>query len=161
MEKINQEVICNHFERKQKARGLCRSCYDKWLKLTNPAYKERQKLTNQLWVKNNPDKNKLIQQRRQIREKTDPIKKEKRFLRSIKRKYGCTEEQYYALLKASNNICMLCFKKPAASKRLHLDHCHKTGRIRGLLCADCNWYLSKVDSDISLLDRIKVYITKE
>lgn len=53
------------------------------------------------------------------------------------KEYGITLEQYDSMLAAQNNVCAIC-KEPPGKQRLHVDHCHKTGQIRGLLCASCN-----------------------
>lgn len=52
----------------------------------------------------------------------------------FKRTYGITFEQYESLCKAQNSNCKICGKK----KKLVVDHDHKTGKIRGLLCRRCN-----------------------
>lgn len=62
----------------------------------------------------------------------------------LQRKYGITIEQYDSMLASQNNKCALCneqFVKPP-----HVDHCHKTLRVRGLLCNYCNrWVLPQVE----------------
>ena len=50
--------------------------------------------------------------------------------------YGLTEKKYQKLLKNQDNKCKICRKKP--DKVLAIDHCHKTGEVRGLLCKKCN-----------------------
>jgi len=64
---------------------------------------------------------------------------------SLKKKYGLTIEQYDEMLQKQNNVCAIC-QEPSLSldprtnkvRRLAVDHCHKTGKIRGLLCSKCN-----------------------
>lgn len=65
-----------------------------------------------------------------------------RWLRSIKeaslrQRYGITLADYDAMLKAQGGGCAIC-AKPPGKRRLAVDHDHKTGRIRGLLCSGCN-----------------------
>ena len=53
------------------------------------------------------------------------------------RKYGITIEQYEKALKLQNYVCAICHKPPK-TRRLAVDHCHKTKRVRGLLDMFCN-----------------------
>ena len=55
----------------------------------------------------------------------------------VAKTYGLTATQYDALLKLQGGRCAICRAKPK-SKRLAVDHDHKTGAVRGLLCSRCN-----------------------
>ncbi len=60
----------------------------------------------------------------------------------LKRTFGITLEQYHRLLAAQGNCCAICKVEAKQCKRiLSVDHCHKTGGIRGLLCGNCNHVL--------------------
>lgn len=65
----------------------------------------------------------------------------------IKRKYNLTKEEYEQLLARSGKRCQICGKKAS----LHIDHDHATGRIRGMLCVNCNHGLGKFYDDSDLL----------
>lgn len=52
--------------------------------------------------------------------------------------YGITESEYIALYKAQGGRCALCQKARGVAKRLAVDHNHRTGEVRGLLCGPCN-----------------------
>jgi hypothetical protein len=57
----------------------------------------------------------------------------------LKRTYGITVEQYNIMLEAQDYVCAICgTDKPGGSGRFHIDHCHSTGKVRGLLCIRCN-----------------------
>ncbi len=64
----------------------------------------------------------------------------------LRRKYGITLERYNELFEAQGGVCALCKKGEATKRRkkgegrerLAVDHCHDTGRVRGLLCFKCN-----------------------
>ena len=58
----------------------------------------------------------------------------------LKRWFGITEAQYSKLLKEQNGVCFVCQTLPRG-RRLAVDHDHKTGEIRGLLCYYCNKYI--------------------
>jgi hypothetical protein len=57
--------------------------------------------------------------------------------RNFRRKYGISEPDYQAMIASQNGACAICLNKDKG-KRLAVDHCHKTGRIRQLLCGRCN-----------------------
>ena len=50
---------------------------------------------------------------------------------------GVTDDEYARLLEAQGGGCAICGAKPK-TRRLHVDHDHKTGKVRGLLCHRCN-----------------------
>lgn len=65
--------------------------------------------------------------------------KEKARDKYLQKTYGITLEQYNQKLASQNDCCELCGKHKSNSKRpLHQDHCHKTGKNRGILCYFCN-----------------------
>lgn len=56
----------------------------------------------------------------------------------ILRTYGITSEDYQAIYEFQGGKCAICQRATGASKRLSVDHDHKTGEVRGLLCTPCN-----------------------
>jgi recombination endonuclease VII len=50
---------------------------------------------------------------------------------------GVSDDEYARLLEAQGGGCAICGAKPK-TRRLHVDHDHKTGKVRGLLCHRCN-----------------------
>jgi hypothetical protein len=82
------------------------------------------------WAKDHPAQNKIHRRRA-----------------DLKTKYGMTQDDYERLLAAQGGKCALCgtdqigrYGKNAKWKSGHwqVDHCHRTGRVRGLLCHQCN-----------------------
>jgi hypothetical protein len=57
----------------------------------------------------------------------------------LKRKYGITLTQYKEILLNQDGECAICESTdPRGHGDFHVDHCHSTGAVRGLLCSDCN-----------------------
>lgn len=74
-------------------------------------------------------------------------------------KYGITPEQYEDLSEKQNGGCAICQRPCPSGRRLAVDHDHETGRVRGLLCMDCNQGLGKFGDDISRLKAAVQYLT--
>jgi hypothetical protein len=73
------------------------------------------------------------------------------------RLYGINAETYEDLCLTQHRRCAICGASPT-DRALSVDHNHRTGRLRGLLCGLCNFGLiSAIDEDPSLLDRIIAY----
>jgi hypothetical protein len=73
----------------------------------------------------------------------------------LKSLYGLTVEDYEKLLAAQNGMCAACSRTPADEhhKVLHVDHCHETNKVRGLLCTRCNTALGLLREDPAGLQR--------
>jgi len=94
-----------------------------------------------------------IENRKSYSKRYEIEKRERPASYSVKRKdrfkaYGITKEQYDSMLTEQRNKCKICNE----GKKLHIDHCHVTGKVRGLLCQNCNTLLghAKESNDILL-----------
>lgn len=77
----------------------------------------------------------------------------------FKRKYGITLEQYEAMLKDQENACLICGRKNNDdNRRLYVDHCHKTKKVRGLLCYRCNTGIGLFNDDSNLVAKAVYYL---
>lgn len=91
---------------------------------------------------------------------------EERSIRSrrhyLKANYGLSVEEYEAMLSLQNGLCALCLKPPSGRrmKVLQVDHCHKTGRVRGLLCNECNTAIGRLGDSEEGIRRTLEYLTK-
>lgn len=74
------------------------------------------------------------------------------------RKTSKVTPNYHAMLASQNGICKICGNPPQDGKKLHLDHCHRTGKIRGLLCANCNHGLGNFADSPDFLRRVAIYL---
>lgn len=61
------------------------------------------------------------------------------------RQYGLSRQEFLAMVEAQGGRCLICKKIPPAV--LRVDHCHETGKIRGLLCQHCNTGLGFFSDD--------------
>ena len=137
--------ICNICQKK-KSKDLfiprnhaCKSCRNKKSRDWYWNNKERMLKTGKEWRKRNP----------------------KRYLHlNLKNKYGLSLKEYNSLKRKQGDVCAICKKPCQKHKRLSVDHCHKTERIRGLLCEACNHGLGKFKDDPKLLMRASLYLTE-
>lgn len=73
---------------------------------------------------------------------------------------GMTVERYQEMLELQGSRCAIPSCRALASDRLlDVDHCHKTGRVRGLLCRNCNTALGKANT-VALLSDLIDYLTR-
>lgn len=79
--------------------------------------------------------------------------------KELSRKYGITVEQFEAMVLVQNNLCAICHKKPN-KRALSVDHCHKTGSIRELLCQKCNTILGQAGDSVEILIKAIKYLEK-
>lgn len=76
------------------------------------------------------------------------------------KKYGLTVDGYRNLLKLQNGKCAICGAELAdnVGNRLYVDHDHESGKIRGLLCAKCNFGIGQFNDDPDLLRKAITYL---
>lgn len=91
-------------------------------------------------------------------QKDNPEKVAAKFRRSrLRLQYGITVETYDQMLAAQGGACAICGAEPQEA-RLSVDHCHVTGRVRGLLCTRCNRGVGHLRDDPELIRRAAAYI---
>lgn len=84
-------------------------------------------------------------------DKRDAIKARRKEELRRYRKYGITEQEYFDLFNQQNNCCAICFSNEATKKGWQIDHCHVTGKVRGILCHHCNTAIGQFKDDPNLL----------
>lgn len=125
---------------KYKLRSDCKECrrlerFNRNYKQEYIKYKDKIKENTRLWQRKNTNKTRFYQ---------------------IKTIYGVTREEYNTLKIKFNNTCGICKKKPKYN--LAIDHCHKTGKIRGLLCRKCNSAIGFLNDDPNLVKAALEYL---
>jgi len=99
---------------------------------------ERYRSKNRRWKKENPEK---IQ------------------AHGLKRRYGITTQTYNNMLSLQKGCCAICGKESCSTgNNFCVDHCHKTGKIRGLLCRKCNVGIGQLLDSPSLLRKAAEYL---
>ncbi len=72
----------------------------------------------------------------------------------LKVAYGITQEDVQGMAAAQDHRCAICLRK----RKLVVDHCHQTGRVRGLLCDGCNWAIGVLGDKNGALQRAADYV---
>lgn len=108
------------------------------------------------WREENREKHN--QQARESHERNKHKHRDKARSRYLMREYGITLEQKIAMIDAQNGKCAICEKEFRSPRSTHLDHCHKTGVIRGILCHECNTRLGWFEAYST---RISEYVNRQ
>lgn len=124
----------------------CKECSKTIRKEYHLKNKEKYNLKNKLWVEQNREAIRNYQLA----------------------KYGITQVDYEYLREQQKECCAICGRHETLIKRcnykgavqhaLHVDHCHTTGKVRGLLCFNCNALLGKCRDSISILNNAIRYL---
>lgn len=136
-------------------------------------HKEKYDKKNKQWIKDHPDEFRAIQKKYLATEKGKQAthKKQKKFQGSkkdkirhrkcnLKRMYGLTLEDYDQMFEQQNGVCAVCGGLATGGKRLVVDHCHITGKIRGLLCGNCNIGIGNMQDNVDILAQAIIYLNK-
>lgn len=87
--------------------------------------------------------------------------KEKQLDRKFRRKFGITLQEYKLMLDKQGRQCMICGRTPEENgKALAVDHNHKTGIVRDLLCNNCNACLGFIENSNISVENLKQYMNK-
>jgi hypothetical protein len=77
----------------------------------------------------------------------------------LKKRFGLSLEQYDQMLKDQDLKCAICNKhQEILTRRMAVDHCHKTGRLRALLCNSCNRGIGLFADDANLVEKAASYL---
>jgi hypothetical protein len=91
------------------------------------------------------------------RRRKDPARRRANIRYDMRRKYGITPEIVEKTKKDQGGRCAICRIIP---KTWHTDHCHKTKKFRAMLCASCNTFLGRIESDPQRVPKALKYLEK-
>jgi hypothetical protein len=114
----------------------CKECNNAQCRAYSAGSKPKRNGRLRAWRKGNPSAAHALDRRRHLS------------------RYGLTTEQFDAMVAIQDGRCNLCRRKID----LVIDHCHKTQRIRGLLCLRCNTNLGWIETNLGITERIASYL---
>ena len=150
---IAECLVCGRI-RPLRSKMICGSCAERIRLEENPD----KKIARATYIKgyfSNP-RNKEKEKARNLLRAKDPHYIGKRKEAELKRRvnsYGISVDEYNEKCKSGCEIC-------GSTTRLHIDHCHDTGRFRGILCGKCNQGLGLFDDNSSRLNIAIKYLNK-
>jgi hypothetical protein len=163
---LNRKAEC-HPDRQHWARGMCKACYIQVKNRKGFVAMGRTKSINSC---GHPNKKHVGHgmcgacYSKHLR-LTDPkYSKIARKDECLRLRYGITLAEKSALLEAQGGKCALCVK-PLSDNLLgrtdaHVDHCHESGRVRGILCFTCNKALGMLGDTLDSMERVVTYLKR-
>ena len=79
---------------------------------------------------------------------------------NYKKRYGLTIEQKQAMIDAQDGKCAICKSDLETTHNVCVDHCHKTNKIRGILCRKCNLGIGHLNDSPQILKSAQMYLEK-
>jgi hypothetical protein len=152
----SRRALC-HKGRIAWAKGMCKSCYDRHLRLSNPDYDKRQKSITNDWIAKN--KEYLVNKHSEYYKR--PEIKERNYLNNRVRTlsaFGLSLDDESRILSDQNYGCKICGGPAGRKGVFDIDHDHKTGEFRGFICHRCNKGLGLLGDDIESLEKALAYL---
>lgn len=117
-----EPCLHGHVCERMTVNGSCVECKNDRLRRRrhNPDVRKAETVYTRQWRKNNPEKQKEILRRARLK------------------RFGITVHDYETLAKKQKHKCAICRKPENNKRRLAVDHCHQSGKVRALLCGACN-----------------------
>lgn len=86
--------------------------------------------------------------------------KQKNIDRQIRFNHKIEPYVYYSIKESQKSKCKVCGVTETEVDKLHLDHCHKTGKIRGFLCGRCNMALGLLQDNVEIITNLRKYLVE-
>lgn len=135
-------------------RNECKSCLNArhrgWYERNREYAIER----TRRWARENPER--LAETRRKYHEEHREERSQRNRASHLQRKYGLSPDDVEFLVVAQGGKCRIC--GAAEGKKLHVDHHHDSGLVRGLLCGKCNKAIGLLNEDPQLFEAATSYL---
>lgn len=122
----------------------CRVCYSEYHKSNKSVINARRELNRNkesVERKREYHKHYLMNNRDKVKNK------------HLKSKYGISLDQFMEMVNSQNGKCKICKDILAMGRFTHIDHCHRTGKVRGVLCHKCNTKLGWYEKNSTEVDK--------
>jgi hypothetical protein len=94
------------------------------------------------------------------RHKCKVCRRENHYDYNLQRRYGITLKEKVKMFENQGKCCAICGQYSETHRSFHVDHCHSTMEIRGILCNNCNAGLGMFNDNPDTLDKALEYLTK-
>lgn len=168
--RCQQELEWTKFQKGTGSDGLyawCRACSSQYRRDNRKKTNERQQRyradnperTNaysRKWRAENPEK--VAASLRSWEERHQEHRRNYNRMVSLRKLYGMSLEEYENIMERQDGGCAICGRKPGSKRKHHVDHDHETGKIRGILCSQCNTGLGMFSDDIEKMKTACIYL---
>lgn len=147
---------------------LCRLCWNKETReyrLRNPEMVK--KVNRSAYLKNREERIKYASEYAKsnpmvkVKTRENHKKKFPEYSRmSTLKKYGLTIESFNQMLEETDNCCWICKDRFVRKEDANVDHCHTSGKVRGILCSACNTALGLARDNETILSSMIKYLQK-
>lgn len=141
----------------EKIRNSDREAYNAYMREWNAKNKDRINALRRDRRKNDPNYAERVRSQERESYARDPERQRNVRLKSV---YGISLDLYKQMYDSQNGCCAICGveKPPKGASGLSVDHCHKTGKVRKLLCTPCNTALGKFKDNVDNIRKAIDYI---
>lgn len=106
------------------------------------------------WVEIKPDQDRAEYAREWRNNNPDKVKNTE-----LRARFGITLEDYNSMIEKQGGVCAICGKEePYNGYSLSVDHCHATGKVRGLLCSNCNRAIGLFKDSLEVIEKAISYL---
>lgn len=151
---------CNKSEEFYKGKGyrsgfrpICVKCQSQQRRIRYMKNQEENKKKQREWNAQYPNK---------VKEKSKKWNDNNKLMNrssELKRNFGMTLQDYDLMFEQQRGRCKICNRHQSIfARKLFVDHCHKTGKVRGLLCSTCNSGIGHLQDNIKILQSAIEYL---